>query len=650
MADDIARFFQRIQLKPNVVSGHVASVTRNSDTGEQIYAAVVVGGNTIRVKLDPFAPLLAIGDQVRLEQFGLAASADYKLAGIEAGSRPGSGTFQVLDNGTVIGGVTYAGGDFITGQLVGGNTLSEYATGRLYHRVGAQVYGIEYPDGKQLFGHAVLVGGDWIADGANVLVEPTGVHLRVGVDDTIHLAVDGTAYLKKALTLGDPTSKITGGKTDFATGTGFFIGYHNGVQKIDVGDDINFLRWDGVKLDVSGTVRIGKPLGPQIRGGVALDFDSNGQPLVEDFERYAWRIYDASGMPKISLLTGTVSNPNTPAALFGTEGDLNYLWYKDGELRLKGQAVIDGGHIGGFSVTDKRFTSDNNRVILVNENELEFAEGLLLIRGQTPENAGVIAWRRDANVGSEDDYNGIMTTFNKDTGGVQMLIGVSSHLSGTIGSSMVFQASDPASGSSTVAQMVLSRFGGYSGESSLSVDAILYANQGIRTSTIAAPNSYGTVSIEGLGAQVKIGAGEAIYYTSQGHPIRLNYTGSGLETSDQNYNVYFGLPIPYRFSATYPWLKQLTIYYRTTVAAAKITSVQIIKQNMVDAGDTSVVWSYGGAALGDGVTGYETKELMTEGVFMGYEPHLIKIVPANASAVWGQIIIYGFLAEWGADA
>jgi len=46
--------------------------------------------------------------------------------------------------------------------------------------------------------------------------------------------------------------KIRGGKTDYATGTGFFLGYHSGNYKLDIGDSNRYMRWDGTSLELAG--------------------------------------------------------------------------------------------------------------------------------------------------------------------------------------------------------------------------------------------------------------------------------------------------------------------------------------------------------------------------------------------------------------
>lgn len=196
MSAKVQKFFDSLQRRPTVISGHVASVVIDSTTGEQRRASVLVGDSTIVIPLDALAPRLGAGDAIRLTQYGTAAAAEYRVAGLETGARPGSGAYQMLDNGTVLGGGTYQGGDWVFGKLSGGNVYVEYATGRLYHRIGLSVNGIEYPDGSQLFGHAALDGGDYAADGANVYIVPSGgVKIRNGIVDA--LTIDATNGIRQ---------------------------------------------------------------------------------------------------------------------------------------------------------------------------------------------------------------------------------------------------------------------------------------------------------------------------------------------------------------------------------------------------------------------------------------------------------------------
>lgn len=353
-------YLQSLQPKPAVVAGHVASVAIDPETGQQTHAQIAVGANVLRVKLDAFAPPLANGDAVRLAQYGQAASADYRLAGLEAGGRANTGLFPVLNDGTVLGGVAYPGGDYIFGKLDEGNIHIEAQTGRLYQRVGFDVRGILYPDGKQLFGHCVKSGGEWTPDGANLLLSATALKLRVGTTDTIRLTTDGTAWLERKLHVAR-----------------------------------------------NGLLQVGDNFGAHIRMGRVVEMDASGNPIMEAIDRFAVRVFDGSGLPRIALLTGTADSPLSPAWLLGLETDLHYLRYQNGLLQLKGEGIFERGRVGGFLLTPNYLESVNGRVRLVSsgeDGEGGYSEGITLM-ADLADAAGVIRWvnpdSTDWNIGIE---------------------------------------------------------------------------------------------------------------------------------------------------------------------------------------------------------------------------------------------------------
>jgi hypothetical protein len=47
---------------------------------------------------------------------------------------------------------------------------------------------------------------------------------------------------------------IKGGKTAYATGTGFFLGYSGGAYKFDIGSGTSYLRWTGTALSLIGDI------------------------------------------------------------------------------------------------------------------------------------------------------------------------------------------------------------------------------------------------------------------------------------------------------------------------------------------------------------------------------------------------------------
>lgn len=344
MNQRFANYMASLQRKPTVVSGHVASVAIDPDTGQQTHAQIAVGTNLLRIRLDQFAPPLANGDAVRLAQYGLAASAEYRLAGIEAGGRSNTGLFPVMNDGTVLGGVAYPGGDFIFGKLDEGNLHIEAQTGRLYQRVGFDVYGILYPDGRHLLGHCAKTGGEWTPDGANLLLSADALRLRAGETDTIRLTADGVAWVERKMHVS-----------------------RNGV--LQVGDDF----------------------GAQIRMGRVVELDADGNVIVEDFDRYAVRVIDATGLPRIGILTGTPDAPFSPALMLGLETDAHFLRYQSGLLRVVGRGEFVEGEIAGFTLVGTRLVSKNGRFRILSEEYEDYGEGLALT-ADTPDKTGVLRW------------------------------------------------------------------------------------------------------------------------------------------------------------------------------------------------------------------------------------------------------------------
>lgn len=66
--------------------------------------------------------------------------------------------------------------------------------------------------------------------------------------------------------IGSVNSLLRGGQTDYATGSGFFLGYSGGAYKFSIGDASQYLRWDGTVLSISGAIAMGE--GSSIGSGV----------------------------------------------------------------------------------------------------------------------------------------------------------------------------------------------------------------------------------------------------------------------------------------------------------------------------------------------------------------------------------------------
>jgi hypothetical protein len=331
MTDDVKQFFGRIQLKPAVVSGHITSVTVDQATGQQLSALVSVGGTTIRIRLTPNTALLAAGDQVRLEQYGQAAMAEYRLVGIEAGGRPNSGTLPILNDGTVIGGTTYLGGDLILGKIDEGNIYVEYATGRMFHRIGSEVYGIDYADGSRLFGHAVL-GADWEPDGPNVLVDANGVWLRDALSNVLTLdstnGIQMFSGVEQRVSIEPDGSGWLGGSDKLSWDT---AGNMTLAGSLLTGAGTIFMNEDGFWLGDPDT-------------GASLTLNEVKDVYGAGTGSFGLRIYDQEGVAHLSLLSRA---SNTPYFRLGAPDADTWLQWDENGLELKGTITATDGQITG---------------------------------------------------------------------------------------------------------------------------------------------------------------------------------------------------------------------------------------------------------------------------------------------------------------
>jgi hypothetical protein len=92
----------------------------------------------------------------------------------------------------------------------------------------------------------------------------TTYKLSIGNPSGNKLTWDGTTLgITGALSAGSITGStfdvsttgyVRGGKTDYATGTGFFLGYSGGAYKFDIGSATSYLRWTGSALSIIGDI------------------------------------------------------------------------------------------------------------------------------------------------------------------------------------------------------------------------------------------------------------------------------------------------------------------------------------------------------------------------------------------------------------
>jgi lysophospholipase L1-like esterase len=299
-SERIDRYFATRAERTKTLSGVITGVGHDATTGKQTYWDVQVAGSTVRVPLGSAAPTLGSGTAVTLEQSGSPSAASFQLR--DAVGPVGTVGAFAFPDGATVGGKTYPSGDWIFGNIAGGNIHIEYDTGRLYHRIGNTVMGIEYANGDQLFGHATYSGGDWVADAANVLVQSTGIKLRnalvdaltldaangirmysgavqrvsikpegdgwLGGSDKIAWDTAGNVTLAGTVAAGGvdvgTTGNVRGGQSAWDTGAGFWLGYAGGAYKFSIGDSStgNTLTWDGTVLRQRGAITIISDIDP----------------------------------------------------------------------------------------------------------------------------------------------------------------------------------------------------------------------------------------------------------------------------------------------------------------------------------------------------------------------------------------------------
>ena len=98
--------------------------------------------------------------------------------------------------------------------------------------------------------------GDGTANSAGVLINDTGVYgcaaNQTPSTANFRILNDGGG----SIVLGT-TGFVKAGQTDYATGTGFFLGYSSDDYKFSIGSSTNYLRWDGSYLTLKGSFDIG---------------------------------------------------------------------------------------------------------------------------------------------------------------------------------------------------------------------------------------------------------------------------------------------------------------------------------------------------------------------------------------------------------
>jgi hypothetical protein len=250
----IKRYFSNIQTKPPAVSGVARAVVLDENTGQQRYTDVEVGTQVIRVNLDAMAPRIAGGDVLRLEQFGSAANAEYRLAGV-TGARPTSGIVQFMDDVVVdanvgasgVGGKNYGAGDVLIGSAsaTNPNFYYDYSDGLLALRTGStNTIALDVTNGIRMYSGSnqrvaiKLDGSGWMAGSSTFAWDTAGNasfagNLAAGTIDiggadttSFHVNAAGEMWLGAAASSGAPFRVASSGSMAATSGSigGWSIG------------------------------------------------------------------------------------------------------------------------------------------------------------------------------------------------------------------------------------------------------------------------------------------------------------------------------------------------------------------------------------------------------------------------------------------
>jgi len=90
---------------------------------------------------------------------------------------------------------------------------------------------------------------------ANEIAASTITSAKMSVTSLSSIAADLGTITAGTITLTG-AGYVRGGQTDYATGTGFFLGY-SGDYKFSIGSTTNYMRWDGTYLTLKGSFDVG---------------------------------------------------------------------------------------------------------------------------------------------------------------------------------------------------------------------------------------------------------------------------------------------------------------------------------------------------------------------------------------------------------
>ena len=141
------------------------------------------------------------------------------------------------------------------------------------------------------------------------------------------------------------------GKTDFGNATaGFFLGYSSGAYKFHLGDNTNYVKWDGSALTINGTLNI-----------TASEVSGLGDAATQDVSSI-----NIGDLNNASTFKGGLSNLNNPSSAVTpiAAGDVN------GNVTSISGGVITTGTINGNNVNVTNISASNINTGTLNANNV----------------------------------------------------------------------------------------------------------------------------------------------------------------------------------------------------------------------------------------------------------------------------------------
>lgn len=343
----------------------VDGVVRNSARQITGVTAIIQGAQGVPVQVSGNMVSIAPGQMFHAENLGTPASPVWSLRGGAVGGNlylPRVVEFGESGDGG-------DGGDLLLGDDSAGmaNFFFDESQGAFYGRFArTERLGLLAIEG------AIFVGNR-LSD--HVWIDADGVDIKNG--SVLLMSLSGTTGIKQYSGGAQRSQFNPDGSGWLAGPTKFFWDTYG-----DISIAGNF-QANSLQLGQSGGGRV---VGGRILPTNPFEFDP------ADHQYWGIRVYDETGLPRITLATGSVEDPRQAIFLLGAETDEHWLRFTKGLLKIKGEVEADAGKIGGFSILTDRLVSTNGRIRLFADSELDYGEGIRLIAGGTAPESGVVIW------------------------------------------------------------------------------------------------------------------------------------------------------------------------------------------------------------------------------------------------------------------